>query len=76
MKLYIGCFQDGEHQCEDTTPEYTDEQLQLMQSQDLKYIMYKRSTEVKVNNIGGGFIYRYTLTYCHQSLLTPQYRQL
>ena len=36
------------HQCEDPTPEYTDAQLKLIASQDLKYVNYKRSVEQKV----------------------------
>ena len=43
-------MQDGEHQSEDTTPQYTPEQLKLMSSQDVKYLNYKRSTEMKVSH--------------------------
>ena len=42
------CCQDGVHQCKDETPIYTDEQLKLMTSQDIKYVNYKCSIELKV----------------------------
>ena len=41
-------LQDGVHQCEDPTPQYTDAQLKLIASQDLKYVNYKRSVEQNV----------------------------
>jgi len=41
--------QDGEHQCEDATPKYTEDQLKLMQSQDVRYVNFKRSLELKVS---------------------------
>lgn len=47
FKMVRTRLEDGVHQSEDSTPQYTDDQLALMQSQDLKYINYKRSTEVK-----------------------------
>ena len=47
--LYL--FQDGVHQTEDDTPKYTDEQLKLMKSQDIKYVNFKRSSELKVTDV-------------------------
>ncbi|XP_013398660.1 probable U3 small nucleolar RNA-associated protein 11 [Lingula anatina] len=40
-------LKEGVHQNDDSPPAYSEEQLKLMQSQDLKYINYKRSTELK-----------------------------
>ena len=40
--------QDGVHQTEDETPEYTEDQLKMMHTQDLRYVNYKHSTELKV----------------------------
>lgn len=40
-------WQDGEHQCEDNVPKYTDAQLKLMKSQDIRYVNFKRSLELK-----------------------------
>ena len=44
-------MQDGVHTEETPAPEYTDEQLQLLQTQDINYVMYKLSTERKVGCI-------------------------
>ncbi len=46
------CLQDGVHQSEAAAPEYTEEQLKLIHSQDLRYVNYKRSTELKVRERG------------------------
>lgn len=40
-------IQDGMHREKDKPEEYTEEQLKLMQTQDINYINYKRSTETK-----------------------------
>ena len=37
-------------QCEDPTPQYTDDQLKLIASEDLKYVNFKRSVEHKVSS--------------------------
>lgn len=42
-------WQDGEHQCEDNVPKYTEAQLKLMKSQDIRYVNFKRSLELKVH---------------------------
>lgn len=47
FKMVKTRLEDGVHQCEDDTPTYTDEQLKLMSSQDIKYINYKRTTEMR-----------------------------
>ena len=44
----VSFVKDGEHQCEDSAPKYTDDQLKLIQSQDLRYVQYKLSVEQKV----------------------------
>ena len=44
-------LQDGVHQCEDPTPQYTEEQLKLITTQDLKYVNFKRSLEQKVSDL-------------------------
>lgn len=46
--IFTTVVQDGEHQCEDSTPKYTNDQLKLIQSQDLRYVNFKRSIELKV----------------------------
>lgn len=38
-------MEDGVHQNKDTTPVYTDEQLKMFESQDLRYVRYKLSLE-------------------------------
>ncbi|XP_067131045.1 probable U3 small nucleolar RNA-associated protein 11 [Centruroides vittatus] len=40
-------IQDGIHREKDKPEEYTDDQLKLMQTQDINYINYKQSTEIK-----------------------------
>lgn len=40
-------LEDGVHRSKESAPDYTPEQLKLLHGQDLKYINYKRSTEVK-----------------------------
>lgn len=39
------------HQSEDSTPVYTDDQLLLMRSQDLRYVQHRRSIELKVTGV-------------------------
>jgi hypothetical protein len=48
LKKLVVFVKDGEHQCEDKAPKYTDEQLKLIQSQDLRYVQFKLSVEQKV----------------------------
>ncbi|ESO00541.1 hypothetical protein HELRODRAFT_157327 [Helobdella robusta] len=38
---------DGEHKADDKIVSYTDDQLKLMESQDIKYVQHKRSIEKK-----------------------------
>ena len=41
-------LKDGVHQCqENAAPAYTDEQLRLIATQDIKYIQYKRQLELR-----------------------------
>ena len=50
MMMFI--LQDGVHTQEEAPPQYTDDQLKLMNSQDIRYVNYKRSTEIKVRVCG------------------------
>jgi len=47
FKMVRTRMEDGEHQCEDTTPKYTSDQIKLMQSQDIRYVNFKRSLELR-----------------------------
>lgn len=47
FKMVKTRLEDGVHQTEDETPTYTEDQLKLMTSQDIKYINYRRSLELK-----------------------------
>lgn len=47
FKMVKTRMQDGVHQTESALPEYSEDQLKLMQSQDTRYINYKRSAETK-----------------------------
>ncbi|CAH1799025.1 unnamed protein product [Owenia fusiformis] len=47
FKMIRTQLKDGVHEAEDTTPVYTDDQLKMMQSQDLKYVNHKRQIEMK-----------------------------
>ncbi|ELU03594.1 hypothetical protein CAPTEDRAFT_186148 [Capitella teleta] len=47
FKMVRSRLEDGVHTEETPVPEYTDEQLRLLQTQDSNYVMYKLSTERK-----------------------------
>lgn len=47
FKMIRTRMEDGEHQCEDSVPKYTEAQLKLMKSQDIHYVNFKRSLELK-----------------------------
>ena len=44
-------LQDGVHTQEVAPPQYTEDQLKLMTTQDTRYVNYKRSTELKVSGV-------------------------
>jgi U3 small nucleolar RNA-associated protein 11 len=47
FKMVRTKLEDGVHQTEDGIPAYTPEQLKLIQSQDIQYVNFKRSVELK-----------------------------
>lgn len=47
FKMVRTKLKNGVHQTEDGPPAYTEEQIKLMHCQDIKYINFKRSTELK-----------------------------
>jgi U3 small nucleolar RNA-associated protein 11 len=47
FKMIRTRMKDGEHQCESNIPKYTEDQRKLMQSQDIRYVNFKRSLEQK-----------------------------
>ncbi|XP_064629489.1 probable U3 small nucleolar RNA-associated protein 11 [Lineus longissimus] len=47
FKMVKTKLKDGVHHCEDDNPIYTDDQLKLMAGQDIKYIKYKATTEMR-----------------------------
>jgi len=47
FKMVRTKLEDGEHKSEDTVPTYTPDQLKLIESQDIKYVNFKRSLELK-----------------------------